>query len=42
MGLGKTRGFEMQRILLVPHGGSKNDTLVTVEVKIGEESGKMV
>lgn len=34
MGLGKGRGFEMTRILLVPHGGSKNDTLVTVERKI--------
>lgn len=33
MGLGKNRGFEMQRILLVPHGGSKNDTIVTVEIK---------
>lgn len=33
MGLGKGRGFEMQRILLVPHGGSKNDTIVTVEKK---------
>lgn len=33
MGIGKTRGFQMQRILLVPHGGSKNDTLVTVEIK---------
>lgn len=34
MGIGKSRGFEMQRILLVPHGGSKNDTLVTVEKKL--------
>lgn len=34
MGLGKGRGFEMQRILLVPHGGSKNDTIVTVEIKL--------
>lgn len=34
MGLGKKRGFEMIRILLVPHGGSKNDTIVTVEVKL--------
>ena len=34
MGLGKNRGFEMTRILLVPHGGSKNDTIVTVENKI--------
>lgn len=34
MGLGKNREFEMQRILLVPHGGSKNDTIVTVERKL--------
>lgn len=34
MGMGKGRGFEMKRILLVPHGGSKNDTIVTVEVKL--------
>ncbi len=34
MGLGKNRGFEMKRILLVPHGGSKNDTIVTVETKL--------
>lgn len=33
MGCGKNRGFEMTRILLVPHGGSKNDTIVTVEIK---------
>lgn len=32
-GVGKNRGFEMVEILLVPHGGSKNDTLVTVERK---------
>lgn len=32
-GLGKNRGFDMRRILLVPHGGSKNDTICTVEVK---------
>lgn len=34
MGLGKNRGFKMNRILLVPHGGSKNDTIVTVETKL--------
>lgn len=34
MGLGKNRGFEMSRILIVPHGGSRNDTLVTVERKL--------
>ena len=33
MGLGKSRGYKMERILLVPHGGSKNDTIVTVEIK---------
>lgn len=34
-GIGKTRGFEMMEILLVAHGGSKNDTICTKEVKIG-------
>lgn len=34
MGLGKNRGFRMERILLVPHGGSKHDTIVTVETKL--------
>jgi len=34
MGLGKNRGFEMTRILLVPHGGSRSDTIVTVEIKL--------
>lgn len=34
MGLGKNRGFRMERILLVAHGGSKNDTICTVEVKV--------
>lgn len=34
MGLGKNRGFKMTEILLVPHGGSKNDTICTVEIKI--------
>jgi len=34
MGLGKNRGFEMVEILLVPHGGSKNDTICTVEKKV--------
>ncbi len=33
-GVGKTRGFEIIEILLVAHGGSKNDTIVTVERKI--------
>lgn len=34
MGLGKNRGFKMIRILLIAHGGSKNDTIVTVEQKL--------
>ena len=33
MGIGINRGFEMTRILMVPHGGSRNDTLCTVEIK---------
>lgn len=33
-GVGKKRGFEMIEVLLVPHGGSKNDTIVTVERKL--------
>ena len=32
-GLGKGRGFEMTDILIVSHGGSKNDTLCTLEYK---------
>jgi len=36
MGLGINRGFVIKRILLVPHGGSKNDTICTVETKGGE------
>lgn len=34
MGCGKNRGFEMERILLVPHGGSRHDTICTVERKV--------
>ncbi len=30
-GVGKTRGFETRRILMVAHGGWHNDTIVTVE-----------
>ena len=32
-GIGKCRDFELVRVLIVPHGGAKNDTIVTVEVK---------
>lgn len=33
-GFGKNLGFEMIEVLLVPHGRSHNDTIVTVERKI--------
>ena len=33
-GIGKKYGFEIQEILLVPHGGWHNDTIVVVEKKI--------
>jgi hypothetical protein len=34
-GFGTTRGYELLEILLVPHGGAHNDTIVTVERKRG-------
>ena len=34
MGIGINRGFLMTRVLLVPHGGNHNDTIVTVETKV--------
>lgn len=36
-GIGAKYGFEIVEILLVPHGGWHNDTIVTVERKIGDE-----
>jgi len=42
MGLGKGRGFEMLEILLVPHGATKNDTIVTVERKVQSKLGEMI
>lgn len=33
IGIGKTRGFEIIRILLVCHGGHHNDTICTIERK---------
>jgi len=35
-GMGKSRGFQIQRILLVPHGGQHNDTIVVVEIKTSQ------
>lgn len=33
-GIGKTLGFEIERILLVAHGGAHNDTICVVETKL--------
>ena len=33
-GIGKTLGFSIEEILLVPHGGWHNDTIITVERKL--------
>lgn len=33
-GVGMSRHFHMEELLIVPHGGTKNDTLVTVERKV--------
>ena len=35
-GIGKKYGFEIVEILLVAHGGWHNDTIVTVERKVGD------
>jgi len=32
-GIGVTRGFEKEKILLVAHGSRRNDTICTVEIK---------
>jgi len=32
-GFGKKRGFEIQEILLVAHGGAHNDTICVAEIK---------
>ena len=36
-GIGKSNGFEIEEVLMVPHGGWHNDTIVTVERKIGRD-----
>lgn len=32
-GMGRERGYKMIEILLVNHGGGRNDTIVTIEMK---------
>lgn len=41
-GMGKSRGFEIESILLIAHGGSHNDTIVTIERKITEDKKGIV
>lgn len=36
-GIGKKLGFEIEEILLVPHGGIHNDTIVTVDRKVKKD-----
>jgi len=33
-GMGKNLGFELEYVLLVPHGAGRNDTIVTLETKL--------
>ncbi len=41
-GVGKTLGMEMIELLLVPHGGAHNDTIVTVERKLPKMQGVLL
>jgi len=41
-GLGIKRGFEIERILLIAHGGNHNDTLCVVERKVNHNLDKFV
>ena len=36
-GIGKKRGFKLDRILLICHGACHNDTIITVETKSAED-----
>ena len=36
IGMGKKRGFEIEEIIIVSHGGNRNDTLITIEKKVSE------
>jgi len=40
-GIGKKLGFEMVEVMLVPHGGVRNDTIVTVEHKRLDKQEKL-
>lgn len=36
-GIGKNKGFKILEILIIAHGGNKNDTIVTVEQKFQDK-----
>ena len=40
-GIGQNYGFEMTRVLLVPHGSHHNDTICTVEVKVRDTADNL-
>ena len=40
MGMGVSRGYALARLLLVAHGGTHNDTIVTVEIKQQRLAGR--
>lgn len=39
-GIGKKYGFDIQEILLVPHGGHHNDTIIVVDKKVDDYGTK--
>lgn len=41
-GIGQTRGFEIQEVLLVSHGRDHNDTICTVERKLPQMQGTLL
>ena len=42
MGIGMNRSFKMNRVLIIPHGGTRNDTICTVETKIQKPKSKQL
>jgi hypothetical protein len=42
VGMGKSRGFIKQKILIVCHGGNHNDTICTLEIKSHEKQLSLI
>ncbi len=40
-GIGEKHGFKKLEVLIVPHGGHHNDTIVTVETKIRSQQNRL-